>query len=341
MSSSELFREPSWRGLRPALPEYVAAEPAVTDFICRTLGEYGAISQLLLGGCAVGMFRFQPAGGDAKLVKLVPESRRSSMMQAEDIATWLAARDAPVVAALPGYPVWDGDYGIVVMPYLHGRRVEASEQDMALLGRSVAQVQKKLASHPDRLRWERATAERLADLMVVRSSLATGRLSCGPNPERLATLARDPMLDFVLQDMERVPLHGDLNPGNVLIVDGKAILLDLEDVFHSVLPPILELVLAIERYVLVVVENDAHAVSAGRAFVKAWQSNMGVATVTGSTDLVRVFRSLALRSLCVLASAEQHGAAMPDEEWNKFFLLEQLAGRRAHAIALIFEEGVA
>lgn len=338
MLSSSLIRQPVWHGLNPGLPEPVPLAPDRERQLLKQLQLNGRLVGLRMGQSELNHFRLDPPDSLPLFIKLVRGDHRESIERAETIARWLKNRKLHVAAPIKGFPrALDDGRIAVAMPFVDGRRLATSLEDMSALGELVAELHKQLASHPARAEWENATADRLACLSQVRADLASGRLICGPEPRQLCNLAADDRLDFARKDLLAQPLHGDLNPGNALFdpVARRVLLLDFEDVFHSVLPPIFELALIVERFVLVVARDDASAERCAHALLVSYDRTID-REVHGSDQVGCVLRSLSLRSLCTLALGERDGVQIGVDEWYKFFALEGQARQRASVIERIF-----
>jgi Ser/Thr protein kinase RdoA (MazF antagonist) len=338
MFSASLIRKPAWAGLVPALPEPVDLPPALADEILRAVGLVGRLTGLRLADDAVEHYRLEPPSGPPIFVKLVGAPQREVAERAEAIARWLAGRGLAVSSLLDGFPrrIRDGRLAVAAR-FIEGRRVSTDEADLAVLGETIGNLHRVLAGHPDRDEWARATRVRLDALTQVRTGLADGLLRCGPEPDRLCILAADPAAEFDLGCANATALHGDLNPGTVLVetASGRTVVLDFEDVLHSVLPPIFELLLAAERFVLVMVNDDEKALVLGRALVASYRRSAATRLSLHGRAPAALLRGLALRSMCVLAFGERAGIRTVDEEWRKFLVLEQQARQRAPLIARI------
>jgi Ser/Thr protein kinase RdoA (MazF antagonist) len=302
-------------------------------------GLEGRLSVLSFGGLRQEMFRLDSDVDPPIFLKQIPPGRQATAERAEAIGRWLADQGVNAGAALAGFPKRLAAGGVVVaMPYFEGRRLRATPEDCRALGKSVAELHAALARHPDREQWRAFTELRLGELTAIRHRCASGGLSVGPDADLLLRLASDRTLDFTCEGLPRRPLHGDLNPGNVLVVGETPLLLDFEDVFHSYLPAQFELALMVERFVLVRVDDDDDAVDLGRNLVGRYRTEIGATLAPMTTDPAEIFRALALRSLCVLALAASNGLVVSDGEWKKFFRLERQAAQRAHVIRAIFQE---
>jgi Ser/Thr protein kinase RdoA (MazF antagonist) len=341
MSSVDLIKAPAWRGLTPGLPETIELPAAEAARIRDAVGLSGRLAGLAMGGGEIVHYRIDPPSGPPLFLKLAQPSQREVVERAEGIARWLTERGVSVAAPLPGYPrpLADGRVAVVTA-FVDGRRVRGDAADLAGLGRCVGHLHRALAAHPDRAGWSRATAVRLDALDNVRADLAAGRLRRGPEPEQLRELAADKTLTFHPKGAPAEPLHGDLNPGNVLVdlKSAEPILLDFEDVFHSVLPSIFELLLIVERFILVPVDADGEAEALARTLLESYRGVAGPTVCVPGQSPSNSLRSLALRSLCVLALGERSGIATANDEWTKFFTLERHARRRATLVDQIFAD---
>jgi Ser/Thr protein kinase RdoA (MazF antagonist) len=341
MSSISLVRPPSWPGASPGLPQPVPLEPDAAAAIRAAFGLEGAVFALRHGGASLPLFRLEPPDGPPLFLKLVEPSRRAAAERAEAVARDLAAAGLAVPAAIAGFPRTLADGRLAVaLPWVDGRRLRAEPDDLAALGRAVGALHRALAVHPDRHAWQAATDRRLAELAAVRADLAAGRLEAGPDPAALRRLAADPALDFAPAGLPRTPLHGDLNPGNVLVDPaGAVVLLDFEDVFHSVLPPRFELVLLIERHILLPVADDGAAAALIRALLAGYAAGGGPDGLLPVERPADVLRSLALRALCVLALGARSGLDGGASEWGKFLFLEERARARAGLLERLLAGG--
>jgi Ser/Thr protein kinase RdoA (MazF antagonist) len=283
------------------------------------------------------MFRLDLSDGQKFIIKIVEPSAVAQSNEAEKAIAWLSARHVPVVATTDQYRFPTGEV-LQKTPFLEGRRVGLGAEELFTFGVGVAQLHHALAKVPYKGRWTKNTVNRLQALEKTRQNVAKRGLEVGPDPQRLLTLVADEQLDFQKSRCCVQPLHGDLNPGNVLIVDEKPVFMDFEDTVHSVLSIDYEILFAIERFVLVHVKNDKEAVSLGREFLRGYASQENKKYTIRNIDPVNVLRSLALRSLMVLVNGELTGNSVSEREWKKFFYLEEMSRSRAEVISRIFED---
>jgi Ser/Thr protein kinase RdoA (MazF antagonist) len=342
MSSADLIREPAWQGLTPGLPEWTEVPAMRAQSILASAGLSGTLLERS-GDAAGTQFKITKGGERDLFLKHVPAARAASEERAQSIAGWLAGRGVPVAVPCAGYPrrLADGSL-FVAMPYVHGKRLDPEPEQLRALGRIIAALHAALAAHPDVASWSTYTKQRMTSLANTRQALATRRVSCGPLKERLAELAADEDVDFVLSSSMVAALHGDLNPGNVLLdaETGLPRLLDFEDVFHSLLPPAFEMMLVIERFVLARLRDEASIRGCTAALLTGYREAGGHRLEFGIKP-ADVLRSLAVRSLCVLCQGAQRGIDVSASEWSKFFSLEEAARQSADMINGVVEEIVA
>jgi Ser/Thr protein kinase RdoA (MazF antagonist) len=337
MSNSYSDRAPPWPGLGPPDLHRLDVSLQTREAILRPLGLSGRLLALAPdGGGSPILYRYEDESGAVLAIKRIAPSRRVSILQAEELAVWLLGRGVPVVAPTCGTPlVLPSGELLVAAPFLEGRPVMPHVSELHLLGAALAKLHDTLANHPETSRWREATLARLAVLEATLSIYRDRERTDCARANRLSVLSQDSALLFDLPAHPAMPLHGDFHPGNVLVADGCARIFDFEDVRHSVLPAVYELLLAVERFVLVAVEDDDAAVTLGCAFMAAYAD----ARITGAKippfDGVSVLRSLALRSLLTLAAAENGQDEPLAAEWRKFFFLEESARRRARVIEKI------
>jgi Ser/Thr protein kinase RdoA (MazF antagonist) len=290
--------------------------------ITSALGVSGAVLKLVNSGTDAFRLDAEPR----LFVKLVPAARWPDVQRAESIARWLAARGAPVIAAVSSDPprLPSGEYAIAY-PFVDGR--SPGPADARAVGEALARLHLALASHPNSADWRRRTSERLQRLAGIRGLLSRGALHAGPRPEALRTLCADSSIAFIpsASESSHRPLHGDLNIFNMMVVSApSAAFLDFEDVSHSVLPAEWDVAAACERVVLVQQADNGAARAAVDALMLGYSTAGGPPIDRGA--LPGVLRGLALRALCTLATIDPGGTDAG--EWSKFFGLMDAASER-------------
>lgn len=327
-------KPPAWIDVRSSpSPEFDKVRPDEERAFRELFGAAVRCERACFGERFLGVYRVQlPERAAAWHLRTCDQTRVLDVRRQCGLATWLGLRGIrtplPTMEPTPA-PTPIGPY-VYAHEFVPTRSLSSRSGDLAKLADALAAFHKALSSHPDATAWRASTRSRLTSLLETRAVLAETTTERGPEPERLRQLAQREDLDFVLADLPSQPLHGDLNYANALVADqdGGVWILDLEDVFHSVLPRVFEVALALERFIFVWHQEDETALSLACEFLDRYAGSAAW-TDADSSALWRGILSLNLRSLCVLASLEAVGADQPQAEWRKFFsLFDDAAGRR-------------
>jgi hypothetical protein len=183
-------------------------------------------------------------------VKLVP----GAVAELEARAFALTGELATLGVNVPP-PLWRRQVrgGVTAFAYgwVDGEHPSGADLDFRALGRAIAELHEALTKVPGSAAIQSRTANRIAALLPF-ADLAASPLS-GPwrRWEPLATRALQ-AFDELSASMQaaRVSIHGDLNPGNILVSPQGIAFLDLEDATHSALWSGLDLAKIAERLIL-------------------------------------------------------------------------------------------
>jgi hypothetical protein len=338
---------PAWINLTGThLPNLTPATQRETEALQEVIGECLFIERIELNGRHLQMYRIKndPSVGDY-LVRWLPSNQYDETIDTYNFSLWLNTQDFltpyPVIKPFQLKSLNDGlIYGV---KYYQHRLLSPIPSDMIELATRLAQFHDILPRHKNHDVWKKNTEKRMRTLSRVRDSLANGEWRSGPDPDRLCEIAKDRSLDFIRDDLPRQSLHGDLNYRNAFVptveLDQSSLqvmLLDFEDVKHSVLPVVFELALVIERFILVHDLDNETAVTAAQVFLSSYQNKCLHELNLNKVDWVSILQSLNLRSLCVLSLIENQGGDIPEDEWKKFFYLFECVKQQAdlwHCIA--------
>ena len=330
MSHRPADRVPAWPGLIPSQAKFVPADPDLTERVRFALKRRGTAERLVNAGSGRTFIRFICQDGTSYFLKAMPTELAAKIAAAERIARWLKDRGAPAIAAVAPEPLSFGDEQcIVVYPYQAGRAPDVTEADARSLGRALGCLHLALSEHPDCEAWRLATAQRIDRLSGIRARLAEGNLRAGPDPDRLAVIARDASIDFrpqAFQDLGiETALHGDLNVFNVIVTPEGPEFLDFEDVHHSFLPAVFDIATLYERVFLVRDQDDGRASRCAQALIRSYEDSRGL-PMPVLRRLPDVLRGLALRALCTLCAIDPE--IRDRDEWLKFFYLHDTVVHR-------------
>lgn len=327
MSAPTSYRAPAWSGLNAAAPVYESVDAQLSSDILQALESSGTLRRMAnMGGASSVFLRLDAVDSGTLFIKVVSPARSLALSQAEDLARWLQGAAQSVVASERSSALADGRQ-LWVYPFHAGRPPQAHVADMAMIGSALGKLHGVLQGHHLRSTWKQHTDSRILRLMQIREAVAQGALRAGPDTHRFQQIASDRSIalhpDMFADLGPRTPIHGDLNRFNMLIDDKGCTFLDFEDVQHSVFPAILDLVTVIERVVLLSRDADAHALCI-EALLEAYRAERpDMELNNGMHALPAIQRSIALRSLCILAETDPSGQHV--DEWSKFFTLQSLA----------------
>lgn len=318
---SNFYRGPIWQNLVPKNPQFCAASSEDTIFLQQAMGDNGRAYRLESQNGGEGFFRFDQENGTQKFVKVIPESELIWRRQAESIARDVFDAGVQSVFAEDRVASLNDGGALLIYPFVDITYVQPSGPDIMLLGAAIARLHGVLASHQSRGMWRSATVLRLALLDDVRQQIKAGKRRFSPEPEKLQKIAELEIFDVMAETSEATPLHGDLNPYNVIKRDGQIAFIDFEDTAHSVLPVIYELGYVIERFILVRVEDNIQAQKLIGCLIRGYTEAGGNVGGQSISTLWQVLKTLAFKAMCILAAAELQNDHVPTEEWEKFLRL--------------------
>lgn len=333
MSARIRYRAPAWQGLNAAEPVYTSVDVQLAADVMHALGTRGELQRIAnIGDDSSVFLRLDATDAQPRFLKVVSQQRGSALEDAEMLARWLQDAAMPVVASERTCSLADGRQ-VWVYPFHAGRPPNAQLSDMAMIGSALGKLHAALKLHPLSGQWKQQTDARIQRLMNVREKVARGALRAGPDAQTFQEIASDRSIalhpDMFTELGPRTPLHGDLNRFNMLINHDGCAFLDFEDVQHSMFPAMFDLATVIERVVLVSPDagSQTHHIE---ALLNAYRvKRPDVDLERGFQALPDIQRSIALRSLCILAETDAPGLHV--DEWSKFFDLISLAeGSNAH-----------
>jgi Ser/Thr protein kinase RdoA (MazF antagonist) len=281
------------------------------------------------GESILGVFRVLDAQGTSRLLRICDEKRMAVLVAADAVVRGIrveAPALIPVIEA--GWPraLDDGVTAALLMPFVEGRYPRSDLAELERIGRALGALHHALAGHPDRLSIAARAAERDSALVALwpYSVLEVAPASCVVLLRALSVTIAVPSL----KNGNPQPLHGDLNPGNILVTAERGIaFLDFENVRHSCGPVVLDLAMLVERLCRMsddgrVNENALSALVSGYARAAGRSAD----TLFPAGELHRALVARNVKALCILAAKQQSGHPVDEAEWLKFVLLLQAAG---------------
>jgi hypothetical protein len=199
----------------------------------------------------------------------------------------------------------------------------AQPEHAARLGQYLARLHQVLKRHPFQAQCRENWLERKTGFDQVLewvdafsgSKLVVGELTI-PKAELALFIEHYALLDFDLSDAQMV--HGDLNPGNVLSLEGEPCVIDYENAHYSFFPPVFDLAMAVQRLLWKQPMNAVELLETRMCEAYGFEG-----------DLKPAMMALSVRSMAVLLeNAIFKQGPVPQREWDKFVALMRQAQNR-------------
>lgn len=321
------LKPPAWENLELKDIQFYELTGKDSAELLNFLGREGKIYKTLPEKNNSNFYRYISENNAQDLfIKLEKKQRDGDIKISEETAIWLSKNGINAVYCIDGYPREYKNNLMLAYKYIDGRFIQATESDLTTLGKSIAFLHNKLSEIPSKKIIKKETNARLDNLQRIREDISKGNCVCGPSPLKLKELSKDNSISFTKNYTEAQPLHGDLNPGNMIMMDSNVFFLDFEDTIHSFLCPFYELAYVIERIILVSTLEKKEKIRISKTFLNSYLTSRSKLKLKKHNDmLLNILRGLSLRSLCTLALYEINNVEINTNEWKKFFYLEELA----------------
>lgn len=323
-----LPRTPAWSVLTPGAPSFSRVEDQRRRLIRDAVGDDADLWKMSADdGSLEGFYRLDAA--EPLFLKIVPADHLERQSRAMDFARHVAGHGVATPVALDRYPrpLADG-HALFAFPYLDARFATNSADDLRAIGALLAELHLALADVPHAADVRERSRRRDAYLEELRRRVVEGH---GLLPEFHEILSAGTTVMPRADSTQAV--HGDLNAANVMfpLTGGRPSILDFEDCTHSWHAPLLDVAMALERFVLVRTEDEDDAATRAEVMLAGYREVAPIALPAGS--LVATLTALAARAMVLLAALESAGQWVAPDEWDKFCFLTGLAHRRAPVLA--------
>lgn len=307
---------PAFDGVVPAAPHFVAAGTEISQRLRSVTGVGGSVHRLDVNRPSPqGVYRIG-TGTTGALAKVVPNLRSADLDRVDKLLANLSSV-APIVRPVQQTPMrYDAGHMVHAYPLIQGRFAEPSMLDCFRVGAVIALLHRSLAGLPDSGSIRQAASDRHHHLETVAAAIAEKTDQLGSRSADLAQIA--PFVpEFGGKNCQ--PLHGDLNPGNVLLVDGGAdVVIDFEDALHSWGEVEADIAFAIERFCIVPARQQEQCIALSWALVSGYRVAGGIPVFDRPGSLLENLKAANWRALMVLAALEARGESRPATEWKKF-----------------------
>lgn len=331
MSAPDHARPPAWAALQPTELKLRHGAGTWVKRLQTAVGRPGRIlGQDPHPTAGEGYFQFIPEDGSRRLfLKTVHTQRLASLLDANRIAEWLSEHALPVSSMLDSYPRRiNTDYYLIAHGLIDARFARPEAADIRALGHLLGRTHKALSALP----WAADVRARALARETRFSALQADAAQHTHGPLQQRLLNETPV-QLPLEQGQVI--HGDLNIGNLLFgkVSGQPVLLDFEDANHNWCSPLVDLAMALERFVLVCNNDEQESLSLGSTLMQAYRET--APPLSGNLpDPGFILRALATRALLLLDNTPE--SLSVEQERHKFLQLHQQTLQRQTLIERIW-----
>lgn len=271
-------------------------------------------------------------GTQSWFIKVVNHQQAKRQAQANQIVTFLEDRTTKQLknsfatsALLSGFPQQvSAEISVLAYGYIDGRFLQPTSQDMQRLGKALAELHTELKSYPQQqvkthgLKRHQHLKDLLEELMDAQQIDLQNRVLA----KALMVIFQGyppAKLDVLIEQAQCV--HGDANVGNIwLASDERLVFLDFEDALTAWFSPFMDLVFALERFVLLQDSEQDKTVELAQALLQSYQeqTNLQLRDVSHIEDILQ---ALAVRALLLLIQVSKQNSIECDAEMEKFLYL--------------------
>ncbi|HOV03159.1 MAG TPA: phosphotransferase [Kaistiaceae bacterium] len=332
-------RFPARTGTRTLAFTDLPCDPDIARRMIAAIGRNGAVHRLgdvSDEATSARFFRFVDNDGASLFVKLIPASHAPWQTAANAVARFVLQAGVGASVILEGFPrSIDADTALCASPFVKGRHPTAEPAELFALGAAIARLHGALAVCPDGSAIRAAAVARKATLVARLEAVTSQTAGQCRIPYAVRALCARHLDRFLQSSPQDQVVHGDLNPGNILVDErGGVVFLDFEEAVVTWASPTIDLAFAIERLILLEIQDDAMALTCARALLAGHVQAGG--QIGSSRDWLREsLRNLVMRSAAIMCEAEVKGMPWPASEWQKFANLAEMQTARADLIQAI------
>ncbi|HAT2064643.1 TPA: phosphotransferase [Legionella pneumophila] len=318
-----LVKYPAWHSLSPKLPEFIIIDKKELWPLKKILGVDGVFYQVKFDNKLTTAFLFETLiSRERFFIKKISNSEKKHYINCEHLTKWIYSEEFLVNSSILNFPDLKDNSIYYVYPYVDGARVQAKTDELILLGRSLAKLHQKIKDYPKKQTIINNTRSKIDQLEQAQKSIILGKYCRIPNFSYVRQIAQK--YSFHLIDISNSQiLHGDLNPGNLLLSKQKICFFDFEDALHSYLPVIFDLAFIIERIIFTNTNDGSHVLDLGKIFLNAYKDAGGSYEYKRNDE--HLLSILSLKAFCLLSMCEVSDDSVLNSEWNKFLKLSNLA----------------
>jgi len=273
-------------------------------------------------------------GAPIEFIKLILPQHYEHQTRIACLEKTLAVMGVQVPVLKQCVPLTQGNHAFVY-DWIKGIAPEGTVAHLTEIGRALAKLHAALVKVSDQFQMVTQTRVRLAHYKALAYDQCFDRYWQGSDVEDFVLKMRNEFLcSLETMSEEALPCHGDLNPGNMLMLRGGVAFLDFEDACHTVVWPGFDLAKVIERLILPHVHEGAIDINQATAYSQSLLSAYSAAAGAPSVRRDEVGRgrlATALRwhiGLAVLIlSAPGTPKLLARAEVQKFIEIERIIHR--------------
>lgn len=327
---------PSWSSLTPGLPQYRLVNDVITTHLAKVIKHKGKIYRAFFDNPNQFAYKFvSDNGSEQYFIKIyhrdIVEKYKTIQSIIGDFHSKCAYLSHPVI-----YGQIDGLY-YAIFPLLNGVRCKPCASDLKLLGNALAQFHRHLKNIGDQALVIQKSDNRVRHLSKFIETILKFPNDILVKKPRVASFISKYSFDMIDHRDSQI-IHGDLNPGNILINKGSKLIhfLDFEDMLHSYLPVLYDLAFIIERNILLPLNDAQKAFALSKVFLKAYFESGGNYKYHTSDEYILCI--LSLRAFLLLIQNAINGHSEDRIEWDKFYYLSQHAEKNLKLMKAILKE---
>jgi Ser/Thr protein kinase RdoA (MazF antagonist) len=323
-------RKPANISLTPKKIDWMLCDNYESSFFNNKLSIDGKIYKDKKNQLYSGFYLIKKNNEKKYFIKIIDYEDLDQYNKSEEISDWLRINklNTPILLKKNNFIVKNNKNKVfLIYKYYHSRFPKNTISDCKKLGKEIGKLHRVLKTSPNEKFIKLRSIEKNEKLQIYLKNLKRDLKKRDDIPKDAKTILKNHnLLNFKLDNTFQV-LHGDLNKGNILFINqGKDILfIDFEETINSWGPLKIEIAFFIERFCLTT--DKKKAIKLINQFLKNYKIYFPNFDLD-EEQLFEILRHINLRTIILLCEiSELNLWEIPQEEWNKFINLFNLASK--------------